>query len=102
MISLSHSHIIIDQQTVNELFPGAERVSWVYYPQKRSLLIASSSDELFKTLHKTSTTILKLKNGKGDRSLDVLSVIIDHDIDDTDRELDHIVDKAMQVLNVYF
>lgn len=102
MVNLSHSHIIVDNSVVQQLFPEAGRVSWVFYPAKNQLMIAGEQDELFKSLHKTSTTIFKLRNGKGDRSLDVLSVIIDHDIDDADRELKFLADNAMNVLNVYF
>ncbi len=100
MVKLSNAHIIIEAAVANELFGDAGRASWVYYPQRNNLIIAQSTDELFKSLHKTSTTILKHRNDKGDRSLDILSLIIDHDIDTTSRDLEYKVDKQMNVLNV--
>ena len=100
MIKLSNAHIIIESDVISKLFNGEERVAWIYYPQRKSLMIAASADELFKSLHKTTVSVLKYRNSKGDRSLDILSVIIDHDIDNTNRELPYRTDKDMKVLTI--
>ena len=102
MVRLSHAHIIIPAAMADDLFPGDSQVNWVYYPQRKTLLIASKGDTLFASLHKTATTLLKVKNGQGDRSVDIRGLLIDEGIDDADRELAFNQDKAMHVLHIVF
>ena len=102
MIQLSNAHIIIDGATASSLFAEAVQVNWVYYPARQTLIVAASGDELFKSLHKTSMSMLKFKNDKGDRSISIMELLIDNDIDNCNRPLDYFADEQMKVLNVYF
>jgi hypothetical protein len=72
----------------------------VYYPSKKVLLMAATTDELFKGLHKTSMQMLKNKNLKGDKSISLEELLIDQDIDNTDRMLDYFFDE-MKILQVF-
>ena len=63
--------------------------------------MASSTDALFKGLHKTSMVMLKLKNGKGDKSITIQEIMIDHDIDPSDRDLDFKADAILKVISIY-
>ncbi|MBX3256259.1 MAG: hypothetical protein KF862_19130 [Chitinophagaceae bacterium] len=63
-------------------------------------MLAPFNDEDFKALHKTTNSVLKYRNNKGDRSMDILSIILDHDLDDSSRELAYEVNAVMKVLNI--
>lgn len=102
MVKLSNAHIVIGAGTVAELFGEVARVSWVYYPQRKTLLVAHSQDELFKGLHKTADSMLKYSNAQGDRSIAMRELLIDNELDDTDRDLAHTADIPMQILTIHF
>ena len=102
MVSLSKGHIIIDRETVQNLFDNADQVNWVFYAQKKILHIASGADTLFKSLHKTAMSMLKYKNEQGIRSLSVQELLIDQELDGKDRDLKFFADEKMKVLNIYF
>ncbi len=63
-------------------------------------MLAPFEDDDFKALHKTTNSVLKYKNNKGDRSMDILSIILDHDLDDANRQLSYKVDMVMKILNI--
>lgn len=100
-IRLANRHLVIDADTAATLFPEATHVNAVFYPNGRSLLMADARDELFKGLHKTAMQMLKDRNLRGDKSVSLEEMLIDHDIDDSDRMLEHRVDAAMGILTVY-
>jgi hypothetical protein len=101
-IKLVNQHLLIDSETALAFFPGASQVCLVYYANRNTLLLAPSTDELFKGLHKTSTHILKDKNLKGDKSISLEEIIIDNELDSTDRELEFKADESMNIITVFF
>ena len=102
MVNLLNSHIIIDSNIAGSLFDNESYVQVVYYLKNGVLMIARDSDELFKKLHKASPVLLKNKNIQGDKSLNLREIIIDNDLDDSDRPLLFSEDKIMNVLSIYF
>jgi len=88
MLQLKSGHLLFDSELVNQLFGNEEQVNTVYYPERKDLLIAPRSKTFFQKLHKTSWTALKLKNPKGDKTIFIRDLLLDHDIDDTDRQLE--------------
>lgn len=100
MVKLSNAHIVIDSATVAQLFGDALRVSWVYYPQRKTLLVADGRDELFKSLHKTADSLLKYSNSQGDRSIAIRELLVDNELNDADRELAHTADVPMKILTI--
>jgi hypothetical protein len=101
-IHLANSHLIIDAAIANDFFGAVSHVNLVYYPNRRILLLAAATDELFKGLHKTSMVMLKLKNAKGDKSITIQEIVIDNDIDPADKALIYQADAAMKIITVYF
>lgn len=99
-VRLKGSHLLIDAALAEELFGDAPNVHLIYYPDRRSLLMAPESDELFKKLHKAKPYMLKNRTAKGDKTIGIRELLIDHDINDTDRDLQHEGQKALRVLNV--
>jgi hypothetical protein len=102
MVRLSNAHIVISSDTVAQLFGDAVRASWVYYPQRKTMLVANGQDELFKSLHKTADSILKYSNNQGDRSIAIRELLIDNELDDSNRELAFTADAQMKILTIFF
>jgi hypothetical protein len=87
-MKLQNGHIIIPSEIVQEVLENEVQISWVYYPDRNTLLIAGKSKIFFEKLHKTDWQTLKDKNLKGDKSLFIRAILIDNDLDDADRDLD--------------
>jgi hypothetical protein len=87
-MKLQNGHIIIPSEIVQDILENEVQISWVYYPDRNTLLIAGKSKIFFEKLHKTDWQTLKDKNLKGDKSLFIRAILIDNDLDDTDRDLD--------------
>ena len=101
-IQLSNSHLIIDASIAGQILGPENHVNLVYYPKYTSVFIASAADELFKALHKTSTAMIKSKNSLGDKSISIQEIVIDNNIDPTNRILNFKADFAMKVISVFF
>lgn len=99
-VQLKSSHLVIDHEIVDEIFGNALNANVVYYPDRRSLLVAPESDELFKQLHKAKQHMLKARNAKGDKTIALHELLIDHDIDQADRVLNYRNRKELSLLNV--
>ena len=68
-------------------FGDDPQVSVVYYPDRQTLLVAGKSKAFFEKMHQTNWTLLKDRNLAGDKTIYLREVLIDHDRDDTDRDL---------------
>jgi len=101
-IRMVNRHVVIDAETAAAFFPEAAHLNIVFYANGNTLMMADVADELFKGLHKTSMQMLKDKNLKGDKSMSLEEILIDHDLDDSDRALRHKADIAMKILTIYF
>ena len=99
-ISLRAAHLIIPATIADGLFGDSFNAQLVYYPKKRSLLIAGEQDELFKQLHKSKQHLLKAADTKGNRSIALYELLIDNSISGIDRTLAYEVEKDLKVLNV--
>lgn len=100
-VQLKNRHLVISHELVDLLFPNASHVYMVYYATDKKLLLAPSTDAVFKSLHKTSMQMLKDKNLKGDKSLSLEELIIDHDLREQDQELSCKMNDKMGILTVY-
>ncbi|GGD70549.1 hypothetical protein GCM10011514_38260 [Emticicia aquatilis] len=89
MIQLKNGHIWFEKELVDLLFGEEEKVSLVYYPERKTLLLAARSKVFFEKMHKTTWAVLKLRNLKGDKTISVQDLILDNDLDNTDRTLAH-------------
>lgn len=99
-VRLKSSHILIDQNIVAQIFGNDQNAYAVYYPKKKSLLLAAISDELFNKLHKASQHMLKDRNLNGDKSIAFHELLIDNQLDDTDRPLEFKIEPALGILNI--
>jgi hypothetical protein len=99
-VFLKGAHLIIRSEIAKSLFGNNFNAYMAYYPAKRMLLIASVEDELFKKLHKASQHLIKDRNLQGDKSIALHEILIDEQIDDSDRSLAYEYEPALGVLNI--
>ncbi|MCB0578898.1 MAG: hypothetical protein KDD10_06265 [Phaeodactylibacter sp.] len=99
-VQLKGSHLLIDSEVASEVFGEEQNAYVVYYPERRTLMLAPVSDELFKSLHKASQQMLKSRNLRGDKSIALHGILIDHQVNDTDRSLEYELPPGLGVLNV--
>lgn len=98
-VHLKNSHLWIDS-SIAKIFGDTAQVYAVYYPQKKSLLLAPMTDEFFPKLHKAALQMLKTRNLEGDKTMSMQGFIIDNEIDDSDRELEFSYTEGVGLLNV--
>jgi hypothetical protein len=99
-VRLRAAHLVIPATIANRIFGPTFNVHLVYYPQKRSLLIAGAEDELFRQLHKSKQHLLKAGDARGNRSIALHELLIDHSIPGEDRTLPYEAEEGLGVLNV--
>lgn len=99
-VQLKTSHLLIDNTLASEAFGVDQNVNLIYYPKRGLLMIAPVSDELFTKLHKAKRHMLKDRNVEGDKTIALHELLIDNEIDSTDRSLDFEYQKELGVLSV--
>ncbi|TAD81468.1 MAG: hypothetical protein EAY75_17715 [Bacteroidetes bacterium] len=100
-VVLQNRHLLIAAAVANNFLADSTHINMVYYAQRSTLLLAPAADELFKGLHKTSMQMVKNKNLLGDKSISLEELLIDNEIDDTDRPLTYKLD-AMNIMQIFF
>jgi hypothetical protein len=63
-------------------------------------LAAPADEEVFKTIHKAHQQLLKEKNAAGDKSISVQEILLDHDLDNHNRDLEYIAEEPLHILKV--
>ena len=99
-VELRSSHLLISSDLAKEAFGDSQNVYMAYYPDSRTLFVASIEDDVFKQLHKASQHMLKNRNLQGDKSIALHEILIDKEINTTDRTLAYEFDPLMKVINV--
>lgn len=87
MIQLKNNHIWLNKAIVEEVFGEEEKANLVYYPDRKTLLLAARSKAFFEKMHKVHWTVLKTRNLQGDKTISIQDLILDNELDDTDRVL---------------
>ncbi|MEO1516932.1 MAG: hypothetical protein AAFV95_18055 [Bacteroidota bacterium] len=99
-VRLKSSHLLIDRELALDIFGDDFNVNLVYYADRRTLMIAPQSEELFKQLHKAKQHMLKDRNAKGDKTIALHELLIDNEIDSSDRTVAFDCQKALKILTV--
>lgn len=99
-VRLHRQHLWLSADVANNAFAGGRQVYVVYYPKRKSLLLAPMADDAFKQLHECALVMLKDRNLAGDKSLSLQEIIIDNDLDETDRPLAFTAAPGLQMLQV--
>lgn len=99
-VKLRTQHLWISGDIVETAFGEVAQVYVVYYPQQRSLLLAPMDDDIFPTIHKAGLQMLKSRNLQGDKTISLQEILIDNDIDDTERDLVFMHQPGVRLLHV--
>jgi hypothetical protein len=99
-IKLKTQHLLISGDIATAVFGEAPQAYIVYYPQQKSLLLAPMDDEIFPTIHKGDLTILKTRNLQGDKAISLQEIIIDNEIDETERDLPYLHQPGVRMLHI--
>ncbi|MEM9930206.1 MAG: hypothetical protein AAF840_10335 [Bacteroidota bacterium] len=99
-VQLRRQHLWLSASIVQQVFANERQVYAVYYPQRGALLLASMSDDAFKSLHDCSLVMLKDRTPQGDKSLSLQEIIIDHDLNTEDRSLSFSFKPGLALLQV--
>ena len=87
MVRLKNGHLYVDAPIVQQAFGDDPQVSVVYYPDRQTLLVAGKSKAFFEKMHQTNWVVLKDRNLAGDKTVYLREILIDHDLDESDRDL---------------
>jgi hypothetical protein len=99
-VYMEGGHICIKASIAEKIFGPDSMALCIYYPNDRTFMAAPAGDDLFRTIHKGKPQILKSKNKAGDRSISIQELLLDNDIDDTNRSLDFVAEEALNILKV--
>ena len=99
-VRMNREHLWLSQEVATHAFGDERQVYMTYDPEKSLLLLAPMSDLAFKKQHECSLVMLKDRNLQGDKSLSLQEVIIDHDLDSTDRPLAFSSQAGIRLLQV--
>ena len=94
-VILKSSHVYLNAALVERIFQSIHYAYVTYVAEQKQLLITPVSSQWFVKMHKPTQFLLKSRNLKGDRTLAIREILIDNDIDTTDRILEYeIVEKT--------
>ncbi len=99
-VRLRREHLWLSAAVAENAFGGERQIYVVYYPNRRSLLLAPMSDTAFKQLHESALVMLKDRNAAGDKSLSLQEIVIDHELDPSDRPLAFTGKPGLRMLQV--
>ncbi len=99
-VSLRNRHLLVAAELAADAFGEVAQVYVVYYPAQKALLLAPMGDEIFPTIHKPALQMLKSRNLIGDKSISLEEILIDNELDDSDRTLPFMHQPGMKMLHV--
>ncbi len=88
MIALKSAHIHMDAGLA-KLFGTCDNAYVAYHRETGRLLVSPDTSQWFRKMYGPSRFLLKESNTKGDKSLGIREILIDNDLDMTDRPLDY-------------
>lgn len=94
-VILKSSHVYLNAAIVERIFKTIHYAYVTYVPEQKKMLITPVSSQWFVKMHEPTQFLLKSRNLKGDRTLAIREILIDNDLDTTDRDLEYeIVEKT--------
>ncbi|MGH1387473.1 hypothetical protein [Kordia sp.] len=99
-VSLKSSHIYLDSELVESIFQNIHYAYVTYVKAQKRLLITPVSSQWFVKMYEPTQFLLKARNLKGDRTLAIREILIDNDLDMTDRILNYEVIEKTNLIKV--
>lgn len=86
-IMLRASHLVMDEALASGLFKDAFNALISYKIDRKVLLVSPDYNGWFAKMHSSSTSLLKAKDRLGTRAVSIRQIILDYELDDSDRVL---------------
>ncbi|HAT65058.1 MAG TPA: hypothetical protein DCS66_10720 [Flavobacteriaceae bacterium] len=99
-VTLISSHIFLDSELVKTVFNNIHYAYVTYVKAQERLLITPVSSQWFVKMYEPTQFLLKSRNLKGDRTIAIREILIDNDLDMTDRVLDFEVIEKTNLIKV--
>jgi len=99
-VLLKSSHVYLDSELVETIFKNIQYAYVTYVKDQKRLLITPVSSQWFVKVYEPTQFLLKSRNLKGDRTLAIREILIDNDLDMTDRILDFEVIEKTNLIKV--
>ena len=99
-VALKSSHLYLDSELVSPIFREIHYAYVTYVSDQKRLLITPVSSQWFVKMYKPTQFLLKARNLKGDRTLAIREILIDNDLDTTDRPLEYEVVEKTNLIKV--
>ncbi|MEQ8553103.1 MAG: hypothetical protein RIC06_24470 [Cyclobacteriaceae bacterium] len=99
-IRLKSSHLIISPDIVKEILNGISSVYVSYKEDQELLLLSPKENDWFPKLHKSIEFLLKDKDLLGTKSVAIREILIDHDINASDRELQYAINEERRFVKI--
>jgi len=94
-VILKSSHVYLDSELIKNIFGSIQYAYVTYVAEQKKMLITPVSSQWFVKMHKPTQFLLKYRNLKGDRTLAIREILIDNNLDTTDRILEYeIIEKT--------
>ncbi|MEP0985097.1 hypothetical protein [Ekhidna sp.] len=99
-LELRTSHLIIPPNLVEELLDEYATVYVSYKKDLGAILVSPKSNSWFPKLHESLELMVKNKDLHGTKSVSIREVLIDHDIDSSDKMFSATINKEKRILKI--
>ena len=97
---LKSEHIYLDAELANQFFQAGNPVFISFKEEEKAVLMAPLTNSWFSKLHQAQQTLLKARNQQGDCTTSIRDLILDHDLNATDRELTFTLNNQSKFLKI--
>lgn len=99
-ISLKTCHIHLSHELVHTIFGDVNFAYATYLEEQGKILITPVTSQWFVKMYKPTQFLLKSRNLKGDKTLAIREILIDHELDMTDRVLPYEVISKTNLIKI--
>ncbi|WP_034260960.1 hypothetical protein [Altibacter lentus] len=100
LVTLKSSHVYLDASLVDKVFDNIHYAYVTYVVAQGKMLITPVSSQWFVKMHEPTQFLLKSRNLKGDRTLAIREILIDNDLDMSDRVLHYEVVEKTNLIKI--
>jgi len=94
-VSLKSAHIYLPKEIVERIFGDVNFAYVTYVKEQQNLLLTPVSSVWFTKVYEPKQLMLKSRNLHGDKTAAIHELLIDHELDGTDRQLTYeIIDRT--------
>jgi len=99
-VQLKSSHLIIPAEIANQVLVNSSSVYVAYKEDLNAILVSPKSNDWFPKLHSSLEFIVKSKDLQGTKSIAIREILIDHNVDDSDKTLPCLINQERIFLKI--